>query len=130
MRALGFIFLGTLAIANLVCHRLLIPHRTYTEIPPHHQTLRTRLPPHPSGPLIPFAAFKSPAYALYCLSAFLMWLGIYTPLTYLEISGVKAGLTPAMAFGLIPIVNGLSLVGRLAAGALAVKYGPVSKLLF
>jgi MFS transporter, MCT family, solute carrier family 16 (monocarboxylic acid transporters), member 10 len=59
MRILGFILLVGLGCTNLLLDR--------------------RLPPvNVSGGLFNFRAFKSLAYSLYCLSAFFIFLGMYT----------------------------------------------------
>lgn len=59
MRILGFIILFSCTISNL--------------------TLRRRLPPkNVEGGLWNLAAFKSPAFTVYCLGSFVAFLGLYT----------------------------------------------------
>lgn len=59
MRVLGFIQLTMLVIMNL--------------------TLKRRLPPKSdSGPFVNLRAFKVPAYALYCFSGLVAFLGLST----------------------------------------------------
>jgi hypothetical protein len=56
---MGFILIGTLGIANLVMAR--------------------RLPPiKAQGGLLNLKAFKYPPYAVYCLSGFCSFLGLFT----------------------------------------------------
>ena len=59
MRILGFIMLLTLGCSNLL--------------------LKRRLPPiNVSGGIFNFRAFKSPVYTIYCLSALLSFLGMWS----------------------------------------------------
>lgn len=46
--------------------------------------LKPRLPPRPSGPMVDWAAFKEPAYVLYCLGTFLNFLGLYFAFYYVR----------------------------------------------
>ncbi|KAJ7772080.1 major facilitator superfamily domain-containing protein [Mycena maculata] len=110
LRIIGFILLGSLGIANLA--------------------IRRRLPPkHVAGGLFNPAAFKSPVYTIYCLSAIVAFLGLYTVLTYIDISATSVGVSPDFSFYLISIANGAGLVGRLLAGVAADKFGPVNVIM-
>lgn len=74
MRIMGFMILGTLGFANL--------------------TLARRLPPkNMPGGIFNVGVFKSPAFSIYCASAFVCFLGIYTgefSLLFLPISSLIA----------------------------------------
>ncbi|KAH9852390.1 MFS general substrate transporter [Lenzites betulinus] len=109
LRITGFIVAGLLLILNL--------------------TIKRRLPPKPqSGPFINFALFKSSPFTIYTLSLFMGFLGIYTCLTYLSISGILAGINQGLAFYLLSITNACSLFGRLGGGILADRYGNLNTL--
>jgi len=55
-------------------------------------TLRSRLPPRKSGPLVEPTAFKQKSYTLFIAGSFLAFWGIYTPFFYATsfVSGVGA----------------------------------------
>ncbi|THH11858.1 hypothetical protein EW145_g378 [Phellinidium pouzarii] len=107
MRVIGFILILTLSVANL--------------------TLARRLPPvNVSGGLLNLRAFKSPAYTLYTLSGFLAFLGLYTVLTYIDVSAAVNGVDHNFAFYLLSIANVTSMAGRLGSGILADKIGAIN----
>ncbi|KAI0111251.1 MFS general substrate transporter [Nemania sp. FL0031] len=85
--------------------------------------LKPRLPPRPSGPMVDWAAFKEPAYVLYCLGTFLNFLGLYFAFYYI---GAYArdiiGLTYTESINLILIINGVGYVGRILPAIIADKY--------
>ncbi|KAJ6593388.1 major facilitator superfamily domain-containing protein [Mycena capillaripes] len=107
LRIMGFILIFSLGISNL--------------------TLRRRLPPkHVAGGLFNPAAFKNPAYTIYCISGIVAFLGLYTVLTYIDVSATSVGISPDFSFYLISIANGASLFGRLASGITADKLGALN----
>ncbi|KAF7308875.1 MFS domain-containing protein [Mycena kentingensis (nom. inval.)] len=110
MRICGFILIFTLSIANLTLARRLPPKRT-------------------TGGLLNLTAFKNSAYTTYCLNGFVSFLGLYTLLTYVEVSAVENGVSPDFSFYLVAIANGCSLVGRVGAGLAADRWGPLNVLI-
>ncbi|KAJ7491908.1 major facilitator superfamily domain-containing protein [Mycena latifolia] len=109
MRICAFMLILTLGFANLVLVR--------------------RLPPkNVKGGLFNLKAFKSAAYSVYCASGFVTFLGLYTLLTYIDISAVFVGVSPDFAFYLISIANGCSMFGRAAGGITSDKIGPLNVL--
>ncbi|KAJ7935198.1 major facilitator superfamily domain-containing protein [Mycena leptocephala] len=107
LRIMGFILLCSLGIANLA--------------------VRRRLPPkHVAGGLFNPAAFKNPAYTVYCFSGIVTFFGLYTLLTYIDVSATSVGVSPNFSFYLISMANGASLFGRLTAGFMADKFGAVN----
>ncbi|KAJ7935201.1 major facilitator superfamily domain-containing protein [Mycena leptocephala] len=107
LRIMGFILLFSLGAANLA--------------------VRRRLPPkHVAGGLFNPAAFKNPAYTIYCLSGIVTFFGLYTVLTYIAISATSVGISPDFSFYLISIANGASLFGRLMSGIATDKFGAVN----
>ncbi|RDX51777.1 MFS general substrate transporter [Lentinus brumalis] len=95
-----------------------------------NMTIARRLPanPHP-GPFIQIGMFKSVTYMVYCLSLFLSFLGLYTCLTYLSLSGLLAGVDADLSFYLLSIANACSLVGRLGGGVLADRFGAMNVMI-
>ncbi|KAF5364629.1 hypothetical protein D9758_005540 [Tetrapyrgos nigripes] len=107
MRILGFIIMFVLSIPNI--------------------TLRRRLPPKKvQGGLVNLAAFKSLAFTAYTASVLVAFLGLYTVLTYIDISATRAGISPDFSFYLISICNASSLFGRISAGILTDKLGAIN----
>ncbi|KAJ7099515.1 major facilitator superfamily domain-containing protein [Mycena belliarum] len=107
LRIIGFILITTLGVANL--------------------TVRRRLPPkHVPGGLLNPAAFKSSAYTVYCMSGIVAFLGLYTVLTYIDVSATTAGVSPDFSFYLISVANAASLFGRLLAAIATDKFGAIN----
>ncbi|KAF9220115.1 MFS general substrate transporter [Gyrodon lividus] len=107
MRIFGFMLLLLLGVANL--------------------TIDRRLPPiNVKGGLFNWTAFKNPAYTVYCISGVTAFLGLYTALTYIPISAIQVGVSNDFAFYYIAIANGSSAFGRLTAGLLADRLGPLN----
>ncbi|KAL0576987.1 hypothetical protein V5O48_004997 [Marasmius crinis-equi] len=107
MRILGFILLFCLAIPNI--------------------TLARRLPPkNIKGGLFNLDAFKNPAFSFYTASSLVTFLGLYTVLTYIDVSAVSVGVSDDISFYLVSIANGSSGLGRLAAGLLVDRIGAIN----
>lgn len=107
MRVIGFVLLATLCLANA--------------------TLKRRLPPaNVVGGLFNFRSFRSAPFSCYCVSAFFVFLGIYTMLTYIDVSAVSLGISADISFYLVAIVNCSSGVGRYIAGGLSDRFGPLN----
>ncbi|KAK7025062.1 MFS domain-containing protein [Favolaschia claudopus] len=110
MRICGFILLFTLGFANL--------------------TIVRRLPAkNVKGGLFNPQAFRSAPFTVYCLSGFVSFLGLYTVLTYIDISSVEAGISPEFSFYLVSIANGFSALGRLAGGIGSDRIGALNVLI-
>ncbi|KAF8921208.1 MFS general substrate transporter [Mucidula mucida] len=109
MRIIGFILLGILGVGNL--------------------TIARRIPPvYVSGGLLNLAAFKSKPYSLYCLSGLVTFLGLYTVLTYIDVSA-SGELGADFSFYLVSIANASSGVGRYIFGKLSDRYGPLNLMI-
>ncbi|KAJ3737838.1 major facilitator superfamily domain-containing protein, partial [Lentinula guzmanii] len=107
MRILGFIMLFVLAFPNLLLARRLPPKRI-------------------SGGMFHFAAFKSAPYSVYCISSLIAFLGLYTVLTYIDISASAAGIDEDFSFYLVSIANAASGFGRLSSGIACDKIGGIN----
>ncbi|EIN07031.1 MFS general substrate transporter [Punctularia strigosozonata HHB-11173 SS5] len=107
MRVIGFILLVTVGISNA--------------------TLKRRLPPvRLAGGFVNLGALRNPAFAVYCLAGFMCFLGLYTVLTYIEVSATAAHVPPDFAFYLISIANAASAFGRIGSGYMADKIGALN----
>ncbi|KAF8900548.1 MFS general substrate transporter [Mucidula mucida] len=110
MRIIGFILLLGLGLANLLIKR--------------------RFPPIPtSGGLFNLRAFRAPAFSFYCASTFASFLGIYTVLTYIDVSATAHGIDENFSFYLVSIANASSGLGRYCAGMLADRVGPMNVMI-
>ncbi|KAH8823531.1 major facilitator superfamily domain-containing protein [Flagelloscypha sp. PMI_526] len=90
-------------------------------------TFRRRLPPRKiEGGLIDLTAFKNPVFAVYCLSQFVTFLGLYTVLTYIDVSATFVGIPADFSFYLVSMANAGSAVGRLMGGYLVDKIGVIN----
>ncbi|GJE90694.1 MFS general substrate transporter [Phanerochaete sordida] len=90
-------------------------------------TVERRLPPKPDpGPLINVREFRSLTYSVYCLSGFVTFLGLYTMLTYINVSAEFVGIDAGFAVYLVSIGNAGSAAGRVVAGLLADRWGPLN----
>ncbi|RAK90413.1 MFS general substrate transporter [Aspergillus costaricaensis CBS 115574] len=88
-------------------------------------TLVSRVPPRPK----PFSiasylgGFREPAFALTCVASFLFYWGLFIPLNYIILQAEEAGMHPELAQYLLPIINAVSIPGRIIPGLLADKVG-------
>jgi MCP family monocarboxylic acid transporter-like MFS transporter 10 len=109
MRILGFILLFALAIGNL--------------------TLKRRLPPkNIAGGLFNWRAFKIPEFSAYCLACFFAYYGLFTMMTYLDISAIRMGVSPNFSFYLLSILNSSSIFGRIFSGSMMDRYGCINTI--
>ncbi|KAJ3767200.1 major facilitator superfamily domain-containing protein [Lentinula raphanica] len=91
-------------------------------------TLARRLPPkRVSGGLFNFRAFReSPPFTVYCTGVVSLFLGLFTVLTYIDISAVTNGVSPDYSFYLVSITNASSTVGRIVTGLVVDKSGAIN----
>ncbi|KAE9402399.1 MFS general substrate transporter [Gymnopus androsaceus JB14] len=113
VRIVGFILLAFLILANFA--------------------LKRRTPPAPTSKgifnLRMFKQFRSPAFTIYCISTFFVYLGFYTLLTYVSVTATSMGVSESFSFYLVSIANASGGVGRIGAGFLADKFGAMNLLI-
>ncbi|KAF5001226.1 hypothetical protein FGRMN_1169 [Fusarium graminum] len=111
MRVVGFLFLAFMTISCVL--------------------IKARVPPKPR----PFAisdyqrCFKEPVMLLTMLGGFLFFWGMFLPLNYIIIQAKASGISPSLVPYLLPLINGVSLIGRLTAGATADVIGQFNCML-
>lgn len=105
MRIVAFLFLGLLIIANL--------------------TVRSRLPPRPTPLVLKayFSSLKEPAMALTVAACFLFFWGMFLPFNYVILQAQRQGMSPNLIPYLLPILNALSIFGRILPGIAADRWG-------
>jgi len=70
--------------------------------------------------------FKNPAFSTYAVAVITGFLGLYTVLTYIDLSALAIGVSQDMAFYLVAIANASSGLGRIMAGLMADKVGTIN----
>ncbi|KAF2967510.1 hypothetical protein GQX73_g6069 [Xylaria multiplex] len=88
-------------------------------------TVKSRLPPRPK----PFhfvelvKPFSELRFALVVVASFFFFWGLYLPFNYLNIQAQQQGVNPTLIPYLLPIVNAVSIPGRIIPGILADRIG-------
>ncbi|KAM0124491.1 hypothetical protein ACHAO1_011019 [Botrytis cinerea] len=107
LRAIGFIQLGTLAIA-LVCAKPKSTSKT-------------------TGPIVDFMVFKEPAFTLLLFGSFFAFLGVFFPFFFLSsYAREKQGMSYEDSLNLTLILNGIGFAGRLLPSVLARFFGTLN----
>ncbi|KAK5995713.1 Altered inheritance of mitochondria protein 24 [Cladobotryum mycophilum] len=105
MRAMAFMFLGLLTISCL--------------------TVKSRLPPCPR-PFI-FMDYvnnmRDIPMAITCVACYFFFWGMFLPFTYITLQAEAAGISHALTPYLIPILNAVSVLGRILPGWFADRWG-------
>ncbi|KAF3763283.1 MFS general substrate transporter [Cryphonectria parasitica EP155] len=105
MRAVAFIFLGLLSVTCV--------------------TVKSRLPPQPKPLRLKdyTGGFTEPAFALTLAANFLFYWGMFIPYNYILLQARAAGMSENLIDYLIPILNAVSIFGRILPGLAADKFG-------
>ncbi|TVY25614.1 Fujikurins efflux protein [Lachnellula hyalina] len=105
MRAVGFLFLGLLTIANL--------------------TIKSRLPParRPFNVMEMVKPFTEKPFLLLALGAFFIYVGGFLPFNYIILQGEASGMSTDLASYLVPILNAASTFGRILPAHLGDSFG-------
>ncbi|SPQ24142.1 76a18f0d-88bf-486b-9890-414bf5a9291d [Thermothielavioides terrestris] len=112
IRVLGFLFLVLLAVTCA--------------------TVRPRIPPQPR----PFAwatflaGFTDAPFALTVTASFLFVWGLFLPFTYIALQAQQRGMDITLTNYLLPIINAVSIVGRILPGIVADRLGRFNVMIF
>ncbi|KAJ3512143.1 hypothetical protein NLJ89_g3694 [Agrocybe chaxingu] len=68
----------------------------------------------------------SAAFTIWCFVGFMCFLGIYTVLTFIDVSAIRAGVSPDFSFYLLSIANASSGIGRILTGLLCDRVGAIN----
>lgn len=105
MRSLGFVFLFTCAIANLL--------------------IRSRLPPaQNASPHPDIHIFRNIPFLLTTIGIFMLEFALFIPITYSSLYALHQGYGEAFAFEILPILNAGSVLGRALPAYWADIVGP------
>lgn len=81
-------------------------------------SVRTRLPPRTTGPLLELSAFTELPYTLFTIGMFLAFLGLYFAFYYIGVFGKDLlGISQADSVNLLLVMNGVSITASLASRA-------------
>ena len=69
------------------------------------------------------AVLTQPSFILLAIGLAVTYLGFFSPLFFVSRYAVSLGMSQSLAFYLISVVNGASLIGRILPGALADRWG-------
>jgi len=110
VRAVAFMDLGLLVIANLI--------------------MRTRLPPKSRGPQQKNSVLREVLtdgpYLIFLLGSFLIFWGVFVPFFYLQLFAALHGVVPSFVKYTITVMNAASIFGRTVPNFLADRYGPLN----
>ncbi|KAF8755950.1 MFS general substrate transporter [Rhizoctonia solani] len=113
VRSSAFVVLGCLIVANLL--------------------MRTRLPPKSKRPPTPPPDFKAimrdSTYLFAIAGAFLVMMGLFLPIFYIQLFAVVHGIDQSLAFYSLAILNAASIFGRTIPNFVADKFGPFNLLI-
>ena len=73
--------------------------------------------------------FKERVMVFTMLGGFLFFWGMFLPLSYIIIQAQASGVSPSLTPYLLPIINAISLIGRLVVGSLADVVGRFNSML-
>lgn len=91
--------------------------------------LKLRAQPKPRKSIIDFSGFRELPFCLFCLAAFIGFIGLYIPFFYItEFGGEKAGLDSTLAFYMLPVLSAGSIFGRIFPSFIADYLGPLNVL--
>ncbi|KAJ7459402.1 MFS general substrate transporter [Mycena galericulata] len=107
MRTVGFILTFMLVIVNVCIARRLSPVKA-------------------PGGLLGLHVFRSSAFAVLCICTFIVFLGLFTMLTYITSSALVFGISANFAFYLVSVVNFSAGVGRIVSGILGDNFGAMN----
>ncbi|KAL9110016.1 MAG: hypothetical protein Q9227_005355 [Pyrenula ochraceoflavens] len=107
-RVMGFMSLGTCLISVFV--------------------MKPRVLPKQKRALTELGAFREPGYTLFCIAMFFGFIGFYGFVFYCQPYALEQGMSPRLAFYLVPLLNATSIFGRILPNFLADRTGPLNIL--
>ncbi|KAI1653476.1 riboflavin transporter MCH5 [Daldinia decipiens] len=95
-------------------------------------TIKCRLPPRKK----PFKFVEyvrplhEPAFVCIIFGGFFFFFGMFLPYSYIQLQAKQQGIDPAIVPYLIPIINAVSIPGRIAPGFLGDRFGRFNIMIF
>jgi len=92
--------------------------------------MRFRVFPKEKRALLELAAFREPAYTFFTLGMCFAFIGLYTPIFYIQTYAVQEKIMDTnLAFYMLPILNAASIFGRVVPNFFADRTGPLNMLI-
>lgn len=92
--------------------------------------MRIRVLPKQRRAFLELAAFKEPAYTLFTAAFFFAFMGLYTPIYYIQGYAILKHITDtSLGFYMLPILNAASVFGRVVPNFYADRLGPLNMLI-
>ena len=92
--------------------------------------MRVRVLPKQKRALLEPGAFKEIPYTFFTAGLFFSFMGLYTPIFYIQSYAIQEGITNQnLGFYLLPILNAGSVFGRILPNFIADKTGPLNMLI-
>ncbi|KAL8297749.1 hypothetical protein RB597_007229 [Gaeumannomyces tritici] len=93
--------------------------------------MRTRVGPRRVRSLFDPKSFREPPFLFFCAAGFFSNLGFFVPIFYLQTYALGHGMEHArgLALNLIAILNGASVLGRLAPSLVTPRMGPINTMI-
>lgn len=92
--------------------------------------MRVRVFPKEKRALLELAAFREPAYTFFTLGLCFAFIGLYTPIFYIQTYAVQEKIMDTnLAFYMLPILNAASIFGRVVPNFFADRTGPLNMLI-
>ncbi|KAI1202706.1 major facilitator superfamily domain-containing protein [Nemania serpens] len=112
IRILGFMFL---ALCGVSC-----------------VTVKSRLPPRPKPLRLAdyVSPFKEPKFTIVVIASFFLFWGLFLPFNYLILQAADAGIDPTLVPYILPILNALSIPGRILPGFFGDRLGRFNTMIF
>lgn len=112
MRTMAFIFLALLLIASV--------------------TVKSRLPPRPKPFIFSeyISGFRELRFSITVFGLFLFMWGMFLPFNYVLLQAEAAGMSETLIPYLLPILNAVSIAGRILPGIVADKLGRYNVMIF
>ncbi|KAI1170701.1 major facilitator superfamily domain-containing protein [Nemania sp. FL0916] len=95
-------------------------------------TVKSRLPPRPkplrvSDYITPFKELK---FTIVVIASFFLFWGLFLPFNYLILQAQQAGVDPTLVPYILPILNALSIPGRILPGFFGDRLGRYNTMIF
>ena len=75
-------------------------------------------------------ALLEPPFTLFCIGTLLSFTGLYVPYFYItNYAQSKAGMSQDLAFYMLPIINGTTIIGRVVGNYMSDKVGPLNTII-
>lgn len=92
--------------------------------------MRIRVLPQQRRAFLDLAAFKEPAYVCFTIGFFFAFMGLYTPIYYIQSYAIMKHITDTrLGFYMLPILNASSVFGRVVPNFYADRLGPLNMLI-